>query len=155
MLSARAKGAIETMEKIEKRLGAFRLHSLVAIIALTLEFLLGMYTALFVEFPENLAGGNAWAWSMSASAVTVAHVILGTLLVIVSISALGFGIASRNRAAIATSALGLVMVVFAFFSGTVFLSDIGKDAYSFAMACGFIGAMLAYGLAFHLARPSR
>jgi hypothetical protein len=49
------------MEKIEKRLGAFRLHPLVAIVALILEFLLGMYTALFVVFPENLAGGNAAA----------------------------------------------------------------------------------------------
>jgi hypothetical protein len=143
------------MEKIEKRLGAFRLHALVAIVALALEFLLGMYAALFVAFPESLAGGNAWAWSMTDSAATVAHVILGTVLIIVSISAIGFGIAARNRAAIATSALGLLMVGLAYFCGTVFLSDIGKDVYSFAMACGFIGAMLAYGMAFHLARPAR
>jgi hypothetical protein len=143
------------MKNIEKRLGAFRLHSLVAIVALALEFLLGMYTALFVPFPESLTEGDAWAWSMSNSAVTIAHVILGTALIIVSISALGFGIAARNRSAIATSALGVVMVGLAYVSGAVFLSDIGKDAYSFAMACGFIGAIIAYGLAFHLARPSR
>jgi hypothetical protein len=155
MLSGRAEGEIAIMERFEKRLGAFRLHALVAIVALALEFLLGMYTALFVAFPESLAEGNAWAWSMTNSAVTVAHVILGTVLIIVSISALGFGIAARNRAAIATSALGLVTVGLAYFSGTIFLSDIGKDAYSFAMACGFMGAMIAYGLAIYLTRPSR
>lgn len=138
----------------EKLLGAFRLHSLVAIVALTLEFLLGMYTALFVAFPDSLAGGNAWGWSMSNSAATMAHVILATALVIVSLSALGFGIAARNRTAVATSSLGLVMVGLAYVSGAVFLSDTGKDAYSFAMAFGFIGALIAYGLAFHLARGS-
>jgi hypothetical protein len=137
-------------------LKAFRLHSIIALGALALEFMLGMYTALFVEFPETLAKGNAWAWSMSNSFVTMAHILLGTLLAVVSLSALGFGVAARNRAAIATSALGLATVGLSYMSGAIFLSDIAKDAYSFSMALGFLGAMVAYGLALYFSsRPPR
>jgi hypothetical protein len=140
------------MENNQRFLKTFRLHSIIAIGALALEFIIGMYTALFVEFPETLAKGNAWAWSMSNSSVTMAHIVLGTLLALVSLSALSFGIASRNRAAIAASAAGLATVGLSYMSGAIFLSDISKDAYSFSMALGFLGAMVAYGLALYLTR---
>ena len=142
------------MEKKSKRMRAFRIHALIAIAALALEFALGMHTALFVEFPETLAKGNAWLWSMQESFVTMAHVVLGTLLMAISFSALGFGIAARSRAAIVSSALGLAMVGLSYMSGAVFLSNIAKDAYSFSMALGFLGAIVAYGLAFYFTRSS-
>jgi hypothetical protein len=138
------------MEKTEKRLRTFRLHSLIAIIVLVLEFVLGMYTALFVKFPESLVEGNAWRWSMTHSFMVMSHVILGTVLMIIALATLGFAFAVRKRVAIITSVVALVMVALAYMSGTVFLSNIEEDAYSFAMAMGFVGAMVAYGLAYHL-----
>jgi hypothetical protein len=139
------------MDFSAKRLRAFKIASLVAIAALVLEFVLGMYTALFVKFPESLAGGNAWAWSMSQSAVTLAHIVVGTALLIVSLAAVGLGIAARSRAAILASAAGLLMTGLAYMSGAVFLSNIESDAYSFAMALGFMGAIVAYGIGYHRA----
>src|SRR5512138_1799203 len=115
------------MEKTEKRLRTFRLHSLIAIIVLVLEFVLGMYTALFVKFPESLVEGNAWRWSMTHSFMVMSHVILGTVLMIIALATLGFAFAVRKRAAIITSVVALVMVALAYMSGTVFLSNIEED----------------------------
>ncbi len=140
------------MEKSATLLRTFRLHSIVAVAALVLEFLLGMYTALFVKFPEDLPNGNAWGWAMSNSLVTVAHIALGSLLLVAALSALGFGMAARSRAAIASAGLGLFSVGLAYMSGSVFLANMEGNAYSFAMAVGFIGAILAYGIGFHLTR---
>lgn len=143
------------MEKTEKRLRAFRLHSLIAIVVLVLEFVLGMYTALFVQFPESLVEGNAWHWSMTQSFIVMSHVILGTILMVIAFAAFGFAVAIRKRAVVITSVVALVMVALAYMSGTVFLSNIEEDAYSFSMAIGFVGAMVAYGLAYHLTTTSQ
>lgn len=140
------------MERNARNLRAFRLHSLIAIFSLVLEFVLGMYTALFVRFPESLEGGNAWSWSMSSSYVTMAHIILGTLLILISLSTAGYAIKIKNPKAILASVAGLAMIGLAYASGSIFLSNIERDAYSFVMALGFIGAMLAYGIAFQLGK---
>jgi hypothetical protein len=38
-------------------------------------------------------------------------------------------------------------------SGGVFLSNVQMDAYSFSMALGFMGTLLAYGTGYYLTRP--
>jgi len=81
--------------------------------------------------------------------------MVGSALLIVSIVALGLGIAARNRTAIITSAAGLLLMGLAYMSGTIFLADIEKDAYSFSMALGFIGSLVSYGLAVYLTQPTR
>jgi hypothetical protein len=141
------------IDKSAKRLRAFRVSTLIAIAALILEFLLGMYTALFVQFPDSLSQGNAWAWSMSQSAVTLAHIVIGTALVGVALASLGLGLAARSRAAILSSSAGLLLTGLAYMSGAIFLSNIESDAYSFSMAIGFIGAILAYGIGYHRTQP--
>jgi hypothetical protein len=115
--------------------------------ALVLEFILGMYTALFVTFPEGLANGNAWEWSMTQSPVIMAHVALATILALLSLVATGLAIASRNRWAIGASLAGLAMILFAYLSGSIFLTNVEQDSYSFTMSIGFILAMVAYGMA--------
>jgi hypothetical protein len=142
------------MEKTEKRIRVFRLHALVSIFALMAEFIIGMYAALFVEFPESLVDGNAWAWSMSKSFVVVAHALLGTLLAAVSIATLAQGIALKTPRAWLPSVAGLLMVGLSWLSGAAFLSNVASDGFSFLMAIGFIGALFSYGLAFYFARPS-
>ena len=142
------------MDQVQRQFRAFRLHALLTLIALVLEFILGMYTALFVEFPESLVNGNAWGWSMTRSPVILTHMILGTLMLLMSLSAFSFSIRTKNRTAVITAVIGLIMVGIAFLSGSAFLSNIKQDGYSFSMSLGFIGAMVSYGAAYYLTRPS-
>ena len=141
------------MRTASKNLNVFRILTLAALCSLVLEFVLGMVTSLFVEFPDSLVNGNGWAWAMSASPIIKAHVILGTLLVLLAISALIFGFVSRSRPAILWSLTGLVLTGLAYVSGSIFLSNVAEDNYSMLMALGFMGSMLAYGIAFYRTRP--
>jgi len=142
------------MKDTSKFLRIFRLHTLITLVTLVFEFILGMYTALFVEFPDTLVDGNGWGWAMKTSPIIIAHVILGSLLVLLTLSTLGFGFASRSKNAIIASAIGLLMTGVAYLSGGAFLANVTADNYSFAMALGFLGCMLAYGAAFYFTRPA-
>jgi hypothetical protein len=133
---------------------AFRISTHIMFVLLVLEFILGMYTALFVKFPETLVDGNAWEWSMAQSPIVVAHVTLGTLMAILSIFICIFGVAMKNKVAIIISLVGLVTVWFAYLSGSVFLSNIEADSYSFTMSLGFIAALVAYAMAPSLVRTT-
>ena len=142
------------MNQPNKYYRAFRLDVHLTLVVLILEYILGMYTALFVEFPDSLVDGNAWIWSMSQSAIIMAHILLGTLLLVGSILALGLGIASKGKAAIYTSIAGLAAVVIAYLGGSVFLANIQAGSYSFVMSLGFLAALLAYGVAYFSARQA-
>jgi len=142
------------MKNTSKFLRTFRLHTLITLVALVFEFILGMYTALFIEFPDTLVDGNGWGWAMKASPIIFAHVILGTLLILLAISTLAFGFASHSKNAIISSAAGLILMLVAYLSGSTFLANVAADNYSFAMALGFLGCMLAYGAAFYFTHPT-
>jgi hypothetical protein len=141
------------MNPPSKLLRTFRATVLLTLIALVLEFSLGMYTNLFVQFPDSLVAGNGWKWSMAQSPMIIAHVLLGTLLLATSLLVLGLGIGLKNKTAIGSSAAGLVMIGLAYLSGSAFLANIQVDGYSFSMALGFMGALAAYGAAYYLTRP--
>jgi hypothetical protein len=142
------------MQPQSKLFRAFRVIVLLTLIALALEFILGVYTSLFIEFPDSLQNGNAWAWSMSHDPIVTTHVFLGTLLVVASLLAMGLSIALKNKTAITWTAAGLVMMIVAYLSGSIFLANIQVDAYSFSMALGFLGALITNGVGFYLTRPA-
>jgi hypothetical protein len=142
------------MKPSSKIFRAFRITVLLTLIALVLEFILGMYTALFIEFPDSLTNGNAWEWAMAQSPIISTHVLLGTLLVIGSLLSLGFGIALKSKSAIASSVAGLLLMLLTYLSGSAFLADVQLDSYSFLMALGFIGTLAAYGTGYYLTRPT-
>jgi hypothetical protein len=137
-----------------KLIRAFRITVLFTLIALVLEFILGIYTNLFVEFPDSLVNGNAWQWSMAQSPIIGAHVLIGSLLLAASLLSLGLGLALKSKAAIGSSLAGLAMMGLAYFSGSAFLANIQVDGYSFAMALGFMGTLVAYGAAYYLTRSA-
>jgi ABC-type sugar transport system permease subunit len=110
-----------------KLIRAFRITVLFTLIALVLEFILGIYTNLFVEFPDSLVNGNAWQWSMAQSPIIGAHVLIGSLLLAASLLSLGLGLALKNKAAIGSSLAGLAMMGLAYFSGSAFLANIQVD----------------------------
>ena len=137
-----------------KNINLFRSLTLATLCSLVLEFVLGMYSALYVEFPDTLVNGNGWAWSMKASPIIMAHVFLGSLLVLLALLTVIFGFVSHNRAGIVWSAIGIVMTLVAYVSGSIFLANVAEDNYSFLMALGFMGALAAYGVAYYLTRPA-
>ena len=141
------------MKSSVKLMRAFRGHILVILVMLVIEFVLGMYTALFVAFPDSLAGGNAWAWSMSQSTAVLLHVIVGTLLALAALVVLVLGFLLRSRAAVLTGVLGFAAMAVAYLSGATFLSDVNQDLCSFSMALGFIAAAVVYGVGYYSMRP--
>jgi len=141
------------MKSSVKLLRAFRGHMLAILVLLVIEFVLGMYTALFVAFPDSLVNGNAWAWSMSQSPVVLLHVILGTLLALAAVVVLVLSFLLRSRAALLTGVLGFAAMAVAYLSGATFLSDVNQDLYSFTMALGFIAAAVVYGVGYYGMRP--
>ena len=140
------------MRNTAKPLNVFRWLALATLGSLVLEFILGMYNALFVQFPDTLVGGNGWAWAMKESPIITAHVFLGSLLVLLTVLTVIFGVASRSKPAIVWSVVGLVLTLLAYMSGSAFLANVAQDNYSFLMALGFMGSLLSYGAAFYLTR---
>jgi len=142
------------MNPSSKLFRAYRITIMLTLIALVLEFILGMYTNLFVQFPDSIVYGNDWGWSMTQSPMIIAHVLLGTLLLAASLLTLGLSVAVKSKPAIGSSAAGLVMMGLAYLSGSVFLANIQVGGYSFSMALGFLGTLAAYGIAYCLTRPA-
>jgi hypothetical protein len=140
------------MRNTSKLLNVFRILALATLCSLVLEFVLGMVTALFVQFPATLVNGNGWGWAMKESPIIIAHMALGTLLVLLALASLIFGIASRSKPAIIWSVAGFVLTGLAYMSGSVFLASVAENNYSFLMALGFMGSILSYGAAFYLTR---
>ena len=114
------------------------------VLLLVAQYLLGMYVNLFVQFPDSLPQGNGWSWVFSNSSATVAHIALGTAIAFLSIVVLVVSIARRRALVITSSALGLLMVLFAWWSGSDFLSRGQRDVSSYTMAIGFVGAVVFY-----------
>jgi hypothetical protein len=142
------------MKNSSKTYKALRMTLHITLMLLVVEFVLGMYTALFVQFPDTLTSGNAWSWSFSQSPIILAHIIFGTLLFVAALAALGLSFPVRNKAGIITAGLGFVLVLVAYMSGSIFLTNVENDAYSFTMALGFMGAFISYGVGYYLTRPA-
>ena len=140
------------MKPNSKRITIFRYITLAVLAGLVLEFILGMVTALYVQFPDTLAGNNAWPWAMKASPVVMAHVIIGTILLLLAIGALIYGLASRDKTAAYGGVAGLALTLLAYLSGSSFLANTVDDTFSFLMALGFIGSLTAYATVFYLTR---
>ncbi len=141
------------MKDTSRFLKIFRTQAVLIIITLAAEFILGMYTSLFVEFPDTLVNGNAWSWSMQASPIILAHMLLGSLMLLVALSMVVFGGIARSQSAVVASVVGLVFMGVAYFSGASFLANVSDDRYSFLMALGFLGSLLAYCAAYYFTRP--
>ncbi len=121
---------------------SIRKQAIGLIFGLAVQYALGMYVDLFVEFPEGADKGQLWqfAWSQIPLA---AHIILGILIVLGAIALCVRAARSRNKTWIWASAVGLVAVLFAWGSGASFIPS-QTDLYSYSMALSFIVAIMAY-----------
>ncbi len=147
------------MEKSSTRMintKTLQVLSWVALLLLSIEFMLGMLVNLFVEIPSPLpgtAGGilQALVWSLAQTGMPSLwlHVVLGIALLLIGIALLVLSIAAHQRRWIIVSLLAALGILLATLSGMGFLNT-GEDASSMAMSIGFVLALLSYGTGLYL-----
>lgn len=124
--------------------------SAVILTILTLQFLLGTYTNLYISIPSNSHSGTSFGMGTMMGSmgnygpIFMFHMMLGPILVIVSLIAFMLALVSKNKNEVIFSSIGLLSIIIAGFAGLVFFMGGGHNSYSFLMALGFIAAFSAY-----------
>ncbi len=117
-------------------------HAIGMIILLIIQYLLGMATTLFVQFPQGAHDGQLWIFAWHQILI-VLHVIVGFLLIFGTIAlAIRAGI-QKNRIWIISSVISLLSVFGAITAGFIFIPT-QANVYSLTMAVLFIVALLSY-----------
>jgi hypothetical protein len=129
-----------------------RIQATWLIAALVVQYALGMYTNLFVPFPDGTSGGAAWtfAWSQWPLA---AHIALGLGLLLGGSVLAVRSFRRSSRSWRAASLVGLISLVLAVLSG-VFFIPAQTDLYSYSMSLLFVIAVLAYAWGLMVDRSS-
>lgn len=113
------------------------------IIALAIEYVLGMTTNLFVQFPNSHNEGTMWSFAFK-NFPTVLHIIIGILLLGGGIMLLIRSFQKKNKLWISVSSIGFITLLIAAFSGSRFIPT-QQAVFSYIMSVAFIAALLAYG----------
>jgi len=130
------------MKTPEQKQKALRLSAFAVITGLSAEFILGMYTTLFVDMDTGTGASNP---------VVMVHATLGLILLALAIATFIHGVRINKRIPLVSSAIGLAMILISDICGTVFIMDPTKDTYSFIMALGILGAFISYNLVWNFA----
>lgn len=117
-------------------------HAIGMIIVLTIEYLLGMFTNLFVAFPQGEKQGQLWlfAWRQVPLAL---HIIVGFLLFLGTIVLLVRAILRKDKRWIYASSISTISVFAAIVGGSIFIPT-QSAIYSFIMAVTFLIALFSY-----------
>ena len=118
--------------------------------ALFFQYVLGMYTALYIEIPEGVSG---WKF-MGNSMVIISHVILGILLAALSIWLAAASIKKMNRLWILFSIIGLAGIALALMTGSAFMDGQSNDN-SFLMSLGLGISLLSYAAGIYFSSVTR
>lgn len=121
---------------------SLRLQGIWLAAALIVQYALGMYVNLFVQFPAQATDAQRWefAWSQAPLA---AHIVLAILILLGAIAALVRAFVSGERRWVPAYGAGFLAVLVAGACGALFVST-QADAYSYAMSLAFLIAMGAY-----------
>jgi hypothetical protein len=122
------------------------LDCLVALIALVLQFGLGMVLNLFITVPPGDARAGFITEVRTAPLGLTLHALLGTLLIGAAIVLVTRAVRAKDRLVIAFAATGLAAVAGAFTAGEMFVRD-GRDGVSLAMALLTGVALVSYASA--------
>jgi hypothetical protein len=120
------------------RLARIRISSLGGVAMLILQFILGMIYNLYGTAPTATKSVGLFS-----SPLLALHVILGFLLVIAAAGQLVRAFGTRHMLAIWMSAIGLLGIVGALFSGMAFAGD-GAEGASLGMALAFAVSLASY-----------
>ena len=127
-MSTMSQGAVAVAER---RTSRTRLMIGVTLVLLLGEFLLGMYVNLFVPTPHG-------------QPVLFAHILLGTLLLVVALGTTVLAVSGRRPVSAVLSVAALLFLVIAWIGGERFLSGGGHNVDSYLMAAGFVLAAACY-----------
>jgi hypothetical protein len=127
-------------------------HAIGMIGVLVVQYLLGMFSSLFVSFPEGAKDKQLWffAWRQIPIAL---HIIVGLLLFLGTLALLIRAVATKGRTWIIPSSIALGAVFIAAITGAIFIST-QTDWYSFIMAISFIIALLSYFWGIYMSKTS-
>jgi len=112
------------------------------IIGLAVQFLLGIAVNLYVQFPEDQGPKAQWDFA-SNNWLVIAHLILGTLLVLGAIALVVRAIKARSATWKMPAIAGLLSLILAWTGGDGFAAT-QNDSLSYIMAVGFILGILSY-----------
>lgn len=142
------------------QIAAYRQSSLIAVLMLVAQFLLGMGVNLFVVIPKDHPGSNppeyfsgvaqsvAWAL-LHGHILLILHAGLGLVLVFAAVGTLVQAMRTRSRGLVVTASLGAFGVIGAGFNGGSYL-NYHEDFSSMIMATGFAVAVVAYVIGLYL-----
>lgn len=125
---------------------SLRLQVIAMLILLVVEFILGILTNLYVSMPIALRNGSAWKFAMTESPMLTLHIVVGTLLVILSITILIGAISAQKSVQIGFAVVGFILICLTWMSGSTFLTNGQSPLSSFLMSLGFMFAMTTYGI---------
>lgn len=109
---------------------------------LCLQFLLGILTLIYVAFPESGGPREMWEFARTQPLV-IAHIILGTLLIL-GAAVLHFkSHKSKNRVWTIASGAGFLSILGAWLAGEEFVSN-QNDSFSLLMSLFFITGIFSY-----------
>jgi hypothetical protein len=141
-----------SVQKTESRQAGLRRASLAIVIALIVQFALGISVNLYVTLPAvGHPGHSSWFGNGPLLAL---HVALGMFLVLAAVFVLVRAIMARNAVLIVTSAAGLVAIGVAFFFGASFTDKL-TNGYSLGMAIAFAVALACYAIGLYAASTRR
>lgn len=120
------------------------------IVALGTQYILGVSTTFFVQFPQEGSQKQLWEFAWTQVPL-VLHILLGLMLTISSSVLLIRAVRQKNRIWIIAASVGFAAIVVAAFAGSRFIS-LQADSYSYAMALAFIVACLAYAWGIFISR---
>src|SRR5258708_19422841 len=114
-------------------LSRLQIISTIMLLLLSVQFLVGMVVNLYVKVPSVHPGAEAsdyfvgvvqgLAWVLiHGTLALVVHVVLGLLLFLIALILIGLAIASRRRAWIITSLIGLLGIMAARFNWAIFFN---------------------------------
>ena len=139
-------------QKRRSRQARLRRASLAILIALIVQFALGIGVNLYVTLPAaGHPGHSSW---FGNGALLALHAALGMFLVLAALFVLVRAIMARNVTLIVTSAAGLVAIILAFFFGASFTDKL-TNGYSLGMAIAFAAAVACYTIGLYAASTRR
>jgi len=140
-----------------------RANSFAAVVMLVVEYCLGIWVNLYGQLPASDHGASittGFAWAINKGPVGLSvHSLRGVILIVSALTAVVRAVLVRRPAPIGATAVGLVAVVMAAFSGASFVGDGSNDSWmgmavaaGVAVAAGGLVLLLSAGVAV-LSRP--
>lgn len=113
------------------------------LVCLALEYLLGMYVALFAAFPDE---PEYLTESIIPKIAFGIHGLLGLILLIISVVILVLGMKAKQAQARKLALYGFLSILLAFGAGmaTVMLKETASEVSSFVMSAGFLLSFVWY-----------